>query len=495
MPRKAEVRRWTVCVLASASLALNACRPVAPPVAPSQAAFPSIDRVLAGLLPPVQVKGEAAERWTLAERMAHYKAPGVSIAVVDGGRLAWARGFGVKEAGGSDVVTPTTMFQAASISKVLAALGTMRLVQEGRLSLDADVNESLKSWKVPENEHTQKEKVTLRRIMSHTAGLTVHGFAGFAPDEPLPVVTQILDGVKPAKNRPVRVEAVPGSRPQYSGGGTTVMQLLVSEVTGKPYAQFLAETVLAPLGMTHSTFEQPLPERWMRDAAAAHDETGTVLPGKWHYHPMMAAAGLWTTPTDVARLITNVQQTLAGRSERVVNQRSIREMLTVVTPPHGLGFYLEGSGRDLRFSHTGSNDGYRAIFVGYAERGLGAVVMMNSPHQELLFEIVRAIAAEYRWPDSYMNEIETVRLTPEQIARLVGDYRLTADPSVIIHLTQEGDNLYLQIDGEEKDRLLPTSEDTLFAASSDLDLRAIFEGPGPARKIVARGTYTAERVP
>lgn len=372
--------------LAGLLLALGACQPRTPEQ--------HMDRVLAGLRP----EGMGLARWTLAERMAHYKTPGVSIAVVEGGRIAWARGFGVKEAGRPDAITPDTLFQVASISKPVAALATMRLVQDGKLSLDADVNDDLRSWKLPENELTATEKVTLRRILSHTAGLTVSGFAGFASDEPLPTLPQVLDGLAPAKNAPVRVEAVPGSLSQYSGGGITVMQVLVEDVTGIPYPELLRRTVLDPLGMRHSTYEQPLPASMAPQAALAHDEEGNVLPGKWHSYPMQAAAGLWTTPSDLARMIIDVQETYAGRSSRVVDQSSIRQMLTVESPPFGLGFMVEGEGRNLRFSHNGINDGFRATFMGCAERGQGAVVMVNADSTELPFEILRSIAAEYDWP-------------------------------------------------------------------------------------------------
>lgn len=391
--------RWILGWLASLVLALGACQ--SPPWSTAQGSTTDqrVARVLAGLRPAAEAWGDVPVRWSLSERMAHYKTPGVSIAVVDGGRIAWARGFGVKEAGGSDPVTPATLFQAASISKPVAALATMRLVQEGRLSLDADVNDFLTSWKLPESELTRAEKVTLRRILSHTAGLTVDGFAGFAFDEPLPTLLQVLDGVKPAKNEPVRVVAVPETLSQYSGGGTTVMQVLVEDVTGVPYPEFLRKAVLDPIGMRHSTFEQPLPASLAPQAAAAHDEEGHVLPGKWNSYPMMAAAGLWTTPSDLARMIIDVQQTDAGASSHVLNQHSIRQMLTVAHPPFGLGFMVEGRGKNLRFSHNGINNGFRAAFVGYVRRGQGAVVMVNSRGTELPFEILRSIAAEYDWPD------------------------------------------------------------------------------------------------
>ena len=194
-----------------------------------------IERVLSGLRPPLEVTGRPTVKWTLAERMAYHEVPGVSIAVISGGRVEWARGIGVKEAGKADSITPTTLFQAASISKPVAATGMLRLVERGTLQLDTNVNGYLKSWKVPENKFTTTEKVTLRRIASHTAGLTVHGFPGYSPTDPIPTVVQVLDGAKPANTRPVRVDTTPGAISRYSGGGTTIMQQLLVDVTGKPF--------------------------------------------------------------------------------------------------------------------------------------------------------------------------------------------------------------------------------------------------------------------
>jgi CubicO group peptidase (beta-lactamase class C family) len=447
-----------------------------------------IARVLAGLRPAIEVKGDPPVRWTLAERMAFYKIPGVSVAVVDGGKIAWARGFGVKAAGGHDPVTPDTLFQAASISKPFAALATMRLVEDGRLDLDADVNHRLQAWKVPESELTKSEKVTLRRIMSHTSGLSVHGFLGFAAGEPLPTLPQILDGKPPAKNPPVRVEAVPGKRSSYSGGGVTVMQLLVGEVTGEPYDELLRRTVLAPLGMTQSTFAQPLPAALAPQAAAAHDAGGKPLPGRWHTYPMLAAAGLWTTPTDLARMIVALQDTYAGRAQPVVRQRTLREMLTVVRPPFGLGFGVDGSGQDLRFSHNGGNDGYRGTFLGYAERGKGLAILVNSDNAELQFEIQRAIATEYGWPDTFAKEIAPVPLSAEQIAAFVGSYRLVEAPGVTVTLSAEGGNIYYQESGDaERIRLLPTADGTLVPLRGSVDVRPVPEKSGPVQKLLLQG--------
>jgi CubicO group peptidase (beta-lactamase class C family) len=233
-----------------------------------------IDRVVSGLRPPVEIDGKPAQRWTLAERMTNYKVPGVSIAVIQNGRIAWARGFGEKEAGKTDPVTPTTLFQAASISKPVAATAMLRLVERGTLNLDTNVNRYLKSWKVPDNKFTTTEKVTLRRIVSHTAGLTVHGFPGYATTDAIPTVVQVLDGVKPANTDPVRVDTTPGAIERYSGGGTTIMQQLLVDVTGKPFPALMQELVLGPVGMTSSTYEQPIPAARAPEAAHAHRQDG-----------------------------------------------------------------------------------------------------------------------------------------------------------------------------------------------------------------------------
>lgn len=225
-------------------------------VMPGDSITDRIDRALNGLRPKVEAEGSPV-RWSLAERIAAYKIPAVSIAIIDGGKVVWARGFGVTEAGGHDPVTAETLFQAGSCSKPVAASAMLRLVDKGALSLDANVNESLKSWKLPENEFTKQEPVTLRRLATHTAGTTVSGFPGYAAGGPRPTVTELLDGKPPANNVPVRVDTLPGQKFRYSGGGYTIMQQILIDVTGTPFPALLQKEVLVPLGMTQSTYEQP----------------------------------------------------------------------------------------------------------------------------------------------------------------------------------------------------------------------------------------------
>ncbi|HEY6333875.1 MAG TPA: serine hydrolase domain-containing protein, partial [Blastocatellia bacterium] len=300
----------------------------------SDAVEARIRQVTESLLPAVQIKGRS-NAMNLADQMSHYHIPGVSVAVINEGRIEWARGFGVKDASTKEPVTAETLFQAGSISKPVAAAAALHLVQEGKLDLDENVNDKLKSWKVPDNEHTEKKKVTLRELLSHTAGLTVHGFPGYAADAPLPTLVQVLDGTKPANTAPIRVDIDPGSEWRYSGGGYTVMQQMLIDVTGKPFPEILNDAVLSPVGMTESSYEQPLPESWQGRTATAH-RNGAPIKGRWHIYPEMAAAGLWTTPSDLARFAIEIQRSFEGQSNKVLSASMTKLMLTPVLQNYGL---------------------------------------------------------------------------------------------------------------------------------------------------------------
>lgn len=381
-----------------------------------------IRRVESGLLTHHVVRGEPAGL-PIEERMRYYRVPGVSVAVINDGRIEWARGWGEAQAGSGIPVDTATLFQAASISKPVAAVAALRLVQEGRLALDEDVNTRLRSWQVPESPFTATEKVTLRRLLSHSAGTTVHGFPGYAADAAVPGAVQVLDGAAPANTRPVRVDTLPGSRWRYSGGGYTIAQLVMADVTGRPFAELMREQVLEPAGMRHSTYAQPLPADRAGQAATAHRADGTPVAGKYHTYPEQAAAGLWTTPSDLARLAIEVQRAYNGETGRVLTPETARLMLATQAGSYGLGFRVNGAGDSLRFEHGGSNQGFRAFFVAMAETGTGVVVMTNGENgAELGMEILRAIAREYGLPGYPVRERDAIRLEPGAPAAYAGGY-------------------------------------------------------------------------
>jgi CubicO group peptidase (beta-lactamase class C family) len=304
----------------------------------------------------------------------------------------------VTEIGGPPV-TPDTLFQAGSISKPVSAMAALHLVESGKINLDTDVNQYLRSWKVPANSFTEQSKVTLRRLLSHTAGTTIHGFPGYPSGEPVPTLVQVLNGEKPSYTLAIVVDTEPGKTFRYSGGGYVIMQQLLEDVTGQPFPKLMQDIVLKPIGMKHSTYEQPLPQARLAEAAMPYGQNGQATKGGPHTYPEMTAAGLWTTPSDLARYAIEIQKTLSGKSSRVLSARMVREMLTPVMNAYGLGLGIGGKEDHLYFSHGGGNAGFQCNLIAY-NRGDGAVIMTNSENgSRLADEIQRTIAHEYGWPD------------------------------------------------------------------------------------------------
>ena len=425
-----------------------------------------IHRIENGLLPGILIAGQTVRGMKLIDRMKHYKVPGVSIAFFARGKILWTRAYGYADVSRMNAVSPETLFQAASISKSISALAVLRLVQDGKLNLDEDVNVKLRDWMVPDDEFTKQQKVTLRRILSHSAGLTVDGFPGYLAGEPLPTITQILDGEKPANTKPVIVDTVPGTIWRYSGGGYSIMQLLLTEVTGDSFPDILDREVLRPLGMSHSTFVQPLPMSLRRGAATGYESDGMPIAGDFHTYPEMAAAGLWTTPSDLALAAIEVQKAYAGTSNKLLSKDMARQMLTHQKDDWGLGVALAATDHPLRFGHAGSNEGFRCDFEAYIDSGQGVVIMTNANSGDAIMgEIRRAVAQEYAWPDFKPVQKATIPVDPATLSAYPGVYQTTVGDVVLIKLTLRDGRLYLQADpfGAEPVQLFPESTSQFFA--------------------------------
>ncbi len=366
------------------------------------------------------------ESKSLSDQMVHYHTPGVSIAVINNGRIEWARGFGARSENTLDSVNVHTLFEAGSVSKPIFALTVMRLRERGILDLDKDVNEYLTSWKIPANAGWQPV-VTLRQLLSHTAGTTVHGFPGYLITESVPTIPQLLNGESPANTSPVKVNIMPGTAFRYSGGGTTVAMLTVMDVIKKPFPSIVEDELFGPMKLPHSTYSQPLPDSLADLASTAFPYKGQPIKGRFHVYPEMSAAGLWTNPTELATLAIEVQRALRGESA-LLNKETAEEMLTPqkVAKHIGIGFFLEGKGDSARFRHGGWDEGFVTEFIAYKKLGMGAVIMVNSNEgYELLNEISKAIAIEYQWPGFLPEKNLEADVTPEEIKKHPGTY---ADP-------------------------------------------------------------------
>jgi CubicO group peptidase (beta-lactamase class C family) len=382
--------RLTLLVLALPLLAA-ALAAQAPPDVPGL-----IARIEAAQMPNRQ----GLDGLTLQQVMQRFRVPGVSVAVIKDFQIHWAKGYGVADAVSGRPVRTDTPFQAASISKPVSAMAAMRLVQDGRLGLDDDVNLHLKSWKVPASEFTAAQPITPRALMSHTSGADDgFGFPGYEPAAPRPTVVQILDGVAPSNVGKVAFARPPYAAYKYSGGGVTVMQLLLTDVTGEPFAALLRSRVLEPLEMRDSTFEQPPPDAWTGRLAYAHNGQGAPGSVPWHVYPEQAAAGLWTTPSDLARFAIEVQQAVRSAKGAVLTQASARDMTAPVgTGPYAVGLGVEKRGEGWYFGHGGSNWGFRCALLAHVRKGYGVVVMTNGDAGgPVIAEIEARVAAAYDW--------------------------------------------------------------------------------------------------
>lgn len=326
--------------------------------------------------------------------------PGISIAVIKDFDIHWARGYGLADVTTQARVEPDTLFQAASISKPVAAMAVLKAVQDGRFTLDQDVNTILTSWKVPASEHTARRAVTLRGLLSHTSGTDDgFGFPGYHPDAPVPTPVQILNGEKPSNVGPVLIARPPLTAFKYSGGAITLVQLLMTDALKRPFPDLMRDTVLSPLGMRDSAYEQPLSAARDRRAARAHDRTGAARDAKWHVYPELAAAGLWTTSPDLARFGIELQKSLQGRSNRVLSKPMALEMATPVgVGPFAIGMQIDKVGEGWYLNHGGSNWGFQCLLFVHKIKGYGFAAMTNADSGgRLIAELRQRVAAAYKW--------------------------------------------------------------------------------------------------
>ena len=369
--------------------------------------------------------GAGGTTMTLAGQMAALQVPAVSVAAVRDGHVDWAQAYGVVSLGGAPATTQT-LFGAASIAKPLTAVGVLKLVQEGKIDLDADVNHYLKRWKVPENAFTATHKVTVRELLNHTSGIGTHNGEIYDPSQPLQTLLDMLNGVKPARTAPVRVEAVPGTKFAYSNGGYLVLYLVIEDVTGEPFARYMQHAVLDPMGMKDSTFDSPLPERWARRAAMSYADGTTGTPPQKFVEPNLAAGGLWTTPTDLAKFLIEIQREYAGKSQKVLNRQMVHAMLTpddhLVQPRRwGLGIEVGGHLGDPYMRHEGSAY-FQDDMIAYVH-GPGIVVMTSGGGGGTLAEeILRSAANVYGFPDFRPQHRTAVELASSTLPKYVGTY-------------------------------------------------------------------------
>lgn len=449
----------------------------------------------AALRPAIVIEGQPARPFTLVDRMQRWKVPGLSIAIIDQCRIVAQHGYGLTHANGVPV-QPGTLFQAASVTKPVAALAALRLVQDGRLDLDADVAATLKSWSLPASPFLRDRPVTLRGLLSHSAGLLPGGYGGYARSAALPNLLQTLDGQSPARPKPVTVSYPPGSSWRYSGGGYLVAQQLMTDATGEPFAAIVQRTVLAPVGMRDSGFTDPQVKS-SGNIAAGHRADGTMVPGGWHIYPELAAAGLWTNASDLAVFALAVMQAARGAGGAILRPDLARSMTSAHIGPRSLGFVVGGDGDRQRVGHDGTNEGYNSALLFYPQRCQGAVVLTNSDNAKpLIAELLRGIADQYGWADGMESVKVGARAVDERlIARFVGRYQFDELPNVApFSITHDGKNGFVFDRGDGHREPLYATEKGLAGPDSGIFLTAIDDEAVGYERIGGKGAARAGRV-
>ena len=423
------------------------------------------ERLLNNLKPFYYLKGEI-EPLSVEDLIQKYKVPGLRIVFVDKGKITWSKNYGYANLKDSIKVNEQTVFTGASLGKPITTMAALKLVEQGVLDLDADVNTYLKGWQVPTNEFTKKEKVTLRRLIGHTSGFSRYYGANYLPDEELPTLEQTLRGEKPSKHPAVKMVAVPGTQYTYSNPGYLILEKLIEDVTNKPFETVTDELVFQPSNMQTSSFKQPIPNRLLATKAVGYSEN--LQPQPYNIITFKSAGGIWTTPDDLARFTKTLLNDHHNGSQKLISQNMTNLVFNRGGNMDKLGFSLwnwKGDVDDIVFRHTGQNYGFTSFIMGSVNKQQAVIAMANGVHTEDLFShIQRAVAEEYEWDYFQPTAYEPFHISNTDLDVFTGQYDWQ-DRFVVV--TNEYETLYMQINNE-RHKLVPVGENTFLAPDKAL---------------------------
>ena len=434
----------------------------------SQTIDPSIQKKINAVensLAPAIIFGDTIPKLNLEKRMKETAIQGLSIAVIRDYKIEWAKGYGWADVEEKRKVTTDTRFQAASISKSINSMGVLKLVEMGKLDPEADINKYLTSWKFPYDSISKNKKISVNNLLSHTAGLDIHGFPGYKKTDSLPTVQQILDGKRPANTKAVRSLFEPGTKFKYSGGGTTISQLALTSITKSDYADWMQKNVLDPLGMTNSSYQQP--PTAIANLATGYYGNGNPVAGKFHIYPEQAAAGLWTTPSDLAKYIIECQLALEGKSKKVLSQAMMKKRLTpYIDSNAALGVFIENRKGQSYFNHNGGNEAFLCTSYGSMQGGNGVVIMINGENFAVIGELLNSVAMVYDWKGFYTPSFKKIVTVPrDTMQQYTGNFLLMKDTLMISFC---GDDLCIQ-----QNRQPATGFQMFFSDNSNFSIREV----------------------
>ncbi|MBU4254609.1 MAG: serine hydrolase [Acidobacteria bacterium] len=445
-----------------------------------------------GLLESVTIEGQPLKTFNLEERMQYYRVPGLLLLIFDHHRVDWMKPYGFREAGTASPVTANTLFQVGELSEPLTALAVMSLAEKNIIEVDGDVNRYLLNWNVPENNLTRESPVTLRTLLSHTAGFPYPALPSIQIGEPVQTTADILRGRPPAKNDPLQVRFKPGSEVGISAAGYAVVQQILEDITGESFADYIDETVLRPLNLLHASFD-PLPlDHLSREASSGHSRTGEPLENGRSIQAVPASSGLWTSAENLASFILSLVKTAQGEEPGLISPSSARLMLTPVAANMAMGLNVDDRGNDLNLNRWGKTDGFSSYLIFYPERGQGAVLLSNSVNgQYLIEEILRSLAAAYDWPHFKPQEKKLFRLDPEVYSRYVGRYEI--NPDYILDVRHEDYYLVIQPSGQAPTRFYVENPTTFFSTSPYIQIQFLLNPDNSTSGLILRQSGTENR--
>ena len=439
-----------------------------------------------GLKRAVYLKGLKSEKLSLLDRMKFYQVPGVSLAVIDANAVEWSRTYGDKDALIRQPLTRETMFQAGAFSQMMTAAAALKLAEAGKIDLDADVGAWLKSWRLPPaSESGLGSKISLRSLLTHSAGLSDHVYIGYAQGDPLPTAGQILDGAPPANGGPAWVPASRKSalRTRYSEPGYLVAGQALTDVSGMAFPALMDASIIGPLGLKNSTFALPLPDDLRARAATGHTREGQPVKGLWNNYPEAAAKGLWTPPDDFAAFLLDLLGSAAGTPGKILSQASARAMLSAQAESYGFGVVVEGKDDDILFDLRGKTRGYACFMAVYPAKRQGAVIMTNSDNGFLLIqEIMAALSEAYGWAHYKPEEKTVLRLDPASYQDFSGTYEV--NPSYRLDVSQEDYYLVIRPTGQTATKFYAESQTLFYSTDPYVRIQFLRNKAGAADGLV-----------
>lgn len=409
------------------------------------------EAVINGLMPPVTFKGEPRKTFSVTERLSYHRVPGISFALIDDDKIAWTQGFGKLATDSNEPVTEDTIFQAGSIAKPVTAYAVMRMYERDEIDINIDIHRYLKSLALPKGKQSTDFPVTFKNLLDHSSGLTAGGYMGYQKGDMLPSDVQTFLGQKPASNKPVSVEQIPGTEIRYCGAGYTLAEIALADIYETPFEKLIQKWALSPIAMNGSSFDMEYPQQTSVQTALGHDNHGKQVEGGWRVHPEQAAAGLWATPKDIAKFALEISRAYKGKS-KLMSKKMAREMLSPLKPDTDLSeqfggqpamtFIIDKSGQDFLFKHGGGTMGYRSFMVMHPETGKGAVFMVNSDlGYSVGLEMLRSASSIYDWPGFKTRVLERREVDAKTQHPFLNTYQFEAGWEVEVIPSAEADGI------------------------------------------------------